>query len=109
MSKPTPGPWRVDPEHWGDVVNLQGVQIVVVEDANDASDWPFGTLLPPVCEAKANARLISAAPCLLAALKSLHDRLIECSADPISAAEAYDSFYQEMVVAAIAKAKGEAP
>jgi len=45
---------------------------------------------------------------LLAALELIDKRLRECASMPISAAEAYDSFYQSEISNAIAKAKGEA-
>lgn len=61
-----------------------------------------------VAEAKRNARLIAAAPDLLAALKDLDDRLQLCKDVGVTADEAYDSFYQEIVRAAIAKATGAA-
>ena len=55
----------------------------------------------------ANAQLIAAAPELLAALISIKKRLEECSkVSEISARDAYDSFYQEVVNDAIAKATG---
>ena len=43
---------------------------------------------------------------LLDALLSLDKRLRECMADPITAAEAYDTFYQDIVSDALNKAKG---
>jgi hypothetical protein len=54
-----------------------------------------------------DARLIAAAPDMLAALQALRDRLLKCSAHPIETCEAFDSFYQAMVDEAIAKATGE--
>lgn len=50
-------------------------------------------------------KLVSQRNELLEALKEIHKRLIKCAEDPISAAEAYDSFYQEMVCEAIKKAE----
>lgn len=44
---------------------------------------------------------------LLEALQALHNRLIECTKTPASAADAYDSYFQEMVCAAINKALGK--
>ena len=62
--------------------------------------------IPLTEEALANAKLIAAAPELLDALRSIDQRLKECwrMGGPISAHEAYDSFYQEIVQEAIKKA-----
>jgi hypothetical protein len=49
-----------------------------------------------------NAALRASRDELLAALKALDERLRACAKEPISAQEAYDSFYQEMVESAIA-------
>jgi hypothetical protein len=46
---------------------------------------------------------------LLAALKTINSRLLECAANPVFVNEAYDSFYQEIVNAAIATAEGTTP
>ena len=55
-----------------------------------------------------NALLVSAAPDLLEVLKELDGRLLRCCAAGASASEAYDSFYQDVVQAAINKATGGA-
>lgn len=123
MSKHTPGPWLqswdCDPPTGSDASpKYDGFEVV------NNSGWPIAFVpihfvFPPVRaeqnkreldwdEASANLRLIAAAPDLLEALKELHKRLIKCSSDPISAAEAYDSFYQEIVLSAIDKAEGKA-
>jgi hypothetical protein len=46
---------------------------------------------------------------LLAALKTINSRLLECAANPVFVNEAYDSFYQEIVNGAIATAEGTTP
>jgi hypothetical protein len=43
------------------------------------------------------------------ALADLDERLRACFGEPISAEEAYDSFYQEIVRAALASLKGTEP
>lgn len=53
-------------------------------------------------------QLADAAPELLDALKSLNDRLHTCIRLNVSAQDAYDSFYQEIVAEAISKATGSA-
>ena len=98
MSKFTPGPWRAERT-----------------PASAYFDW---TVMAPSGKGRtmhigidtdnteADARLIAAAPDLLAALKDIDDRLRECSALPITAAEAYDTFFRTLVADAIAKADG---
>ena len=71
---PTPGPWVNDPSVWGDIDGPGGVNIAFIIDETDkdtvvemlTSDGACG---PPVEQAKANARLIAAAPEMLAALR----------------------------------------
>ncbi|MBV60945.1 MAG: hypothetical protein CMH65_06550 [Nevskiales bacterium] len=50
----------------------------------------------------AAAELAMAADACIRALRLLDERLRECSNDPISAAEAYDSYYRAEVVDALA-------
>lgn len=57
MSKHTPGPWEVGPQHHGQVAVWQSDFPAVVATCGRQDD------------AEANARLIAAAPDLLAALK----------------------------------------
>lgn len=99
----TPGPWKavwhesVQDEkkaNWH-VVDSQGYGFMHV-DSN-------GKILI----GRDNARLIAAAPELLEALQSLHDRLLDCELHQITAREAYDSFYRGLVKEAIAKATGQ--
>ena len=67
----TSGPWQVvTGEDWdGATVQTQGGRIVA---CCDGCDIPGATKEPTTEEAKANARLIAAAPEMLDALKTLH-------------------------------------
>lgn len=57
---------------------------------------------PPVV-----AALLTERDELLTALRVIDERLTECSKIPASAAEAYDSYFQDLVRAAIVRATGE--
>ena len=59
MTEPTPGPWVVD--RWGGVLGPDGTRVLV-----DGVALPCGNH-PRISEAEANARLVAAAPDLLAA------------------------------------------
>lgn len=76
MSKHTPGPWNVDPDCWGDI-QADGAEIATVFDSDDfgCEYLISGSITASEDEAKANARLIAAAPDLLAALSHLFDCL----------------------------------
>jgi hypothetical protein len=97
-TKHTPGPWRVDPDHFRDVQTTDGAIEICLAEGGE----PYGKNLfsvPPIEEAHANARLIAAAPDLLEALKAiLEDMDSEHGTD-------YD---YAKARAAIAKATGEA-
>lgn len=72
-AKHTPGPWAVEDPMFG--------ELTIVETGKQTYEWRFIASIDispndpdhsiPIFEAKANARLISAAPDLLAALKEL--------------------------------------
>lgn len=66
----TSGPWQaVTAEDWdGATVQTQGGRIVA---CCDGCDIPGATMEPTTEEAKANAYLIAAAPCMLDALRRL--------------------------------------
>lgn len=100
MSKHTPGKWKIGIATVGGfwIKDANGIDVV----SCDGDTFRYGSI-----SNEANANLIAAAPDLLEALKELRKRLIKCSADPISAAEAYDSFYQDIVLSAINKAEGK--
>lgn len=103
MAQHTPGPWKIGRGHPADI------------DANDgklaiASAWDSQARhvqkdrqldAPEEAECIANARLISAAPDLLAALKSAREQL-ELSEAVISG----ERFNDTQINAAIAKAEG---
>lgn len=90
MSKHTPGPWATD---GGDTVVAMGNQIVVTAPAPDGASRE---------EMKANARLIAAAPDLLAALKAI----FVLRPAGVGANE-YALTVERIANDAIAKAKGE--
>lgn len=81
-------------------IKAGGKVIAIVVDGRDYFDLELA-------EMKANAHLMAAAPDLLAALVAINERLTECAAIPASAADAYDSYFRELVRAAIAKAEGK--
>lgn len=102
-SKHTPGPW---------VYNRTLVEVRY----DDGGEYPFTVCTMPCwtdeykCERNANARLIAAAPDLLAALEAA----VECGMVPVSSAsEGGANRYSDQVRvadairAAIAKARGE--
>ncbi len=93
----TPGPWFVTSED-----DFPTGQVSTTPLGNGDVVVTYGQ------HAKANAGRIAAAPDRLAALQELDERLRKCGSDPITAAEAYDSFYQGLVAEAIAKATGGA-
>ncbi len=73
----TPGPWRLDPQHAYDVESYDGhFQIATIrdEDCDLLLDRQYA---PRPSEAEANARLIAAAPDLLAGGKHLAVKLAE--------------------------------
>ena len=89
----TPGQWAVS----GFIVNSGAPNYTPVADCETDNEWMV-----------ANARLIAAAPELLAALKDIVDRLTLCAELGATAHEAFDSFYQNLASDAIAKATGSA-
>jgi hypothetical protein len=103
----TPAPWATN---GADGLSVAAVDILTGGKLLIATAHGLelgGGFIPSVDEGKANARLIAAAPELLEALKEIDKRMGFCLNRSISADEAYDSFYQGIVKAAIAKATGE--
>lgn len=98
----TPGPWHIK-------TSASGNYFVYSDSACKSDDRIAGInyCYPNTDIASANARLIAACPDLLAALQAIDQRLRECSRFPITASEAYDTFYQDIVSDAIKKATGE--
>jgi hypothetical protein len=93
-TKHTPGPWRYDKSH-----NAHpGAHRVLGPDGEVLADFGW---IQRFDEAKANARLIAAAPELLETLRHLHTWLI-CPDTTTSAITAM----RNMAAAAIAKAEG---
>lgn len=94
----TPGPWRVGPVDDTIVTDAAGKEVAAIDgDYNDPDTWPL---------MEANARLIAAAPDLLAALRRAKET-IRVWHGP-NAWDIYDRVSPEMVAinAAIAKAEG---
>jgi hypothetical protein len=104
-AKHTPGPWTTVGSNDGtcDIgIRAPNVVNVVAEcfaDMRHAGEFNLA-------EVAANARLIAAAPDMLAALIDLDARLRECGALH-TAEDAYDSFYRGIVEEAIRRATGE--
>jgi hypothetical protein len=104
----TPGPWHVcftrigkEVIYWH-VADSKSRTLNAIACADEGRGKQF-----PSSQLQANAHLISAAPDLLEALQSLEKRFYACIELGLSAGEAFDSFYQEIVREAISKALGE--
>ena len=65
----TSGPWRLGKDEMGELHTVWGAQAGVA--ITSVFDNVFGPDCPPQAEATANARLIAAAPDLLAALREM--------------------------------------
>jgi hypothetical protein len=102
MSKHTPGPWAID---W----NVSRIDVFSADAATLVATIRRSTLSAGIDDvAKANARLISASPVMLEALKELDSWLVcACIATPEDMAQSFPHM-QQVVSAAIAKATGEA-
>jgi len=102
----TPGPWRVNGSLPGPICDECGADTI----SDDIGIWSKSApIAAAIMDARqeSNAHLIAAAPELYMVLEELHERLERCSQEPISAAEAYDSFYRDNVQDVLAKARGE--
>ncbi len=86
----TPGPWRVGPVDDTIVTDADGKEVAAIDgDYNSPDEWP---------RMEANARLISAAPDLLDALKRL--------TSPTPGVKKLPPWAYGIAVPAIAKAEG---
>ena len=85
MSKHTPGPWKT-------------VSVYADTEVRTDSEALVAVVTPVRCESAENARLISAAPELLAALELARDALLIWAPKDIR---------MEQITVAIAKARGE--
>lgn len=110
-TKHTPGPWKC-PDITLDIITADRKQSIAV--CHRSVD---GNYKPGLQEAKANARLIAAAPELLEALKDCADWTRLCEhpevvklrhVDVVTEAEACQKVAQDNARAAIAKAEGRA-
>lgn len=106
MSAHTPGPWIIATSNsWRRIVSERdGTPIcepITQPDGHPDLHFRNGGADGP------DAHVLAAAWDMYEALKSVDARLIECMAIGASAADAYDSFYQEVVRAALAKAEGK--
>lgn len=118
-AKPTPGPCYAD----GQVVHSDAVTCIAkFGDAYPNRRWS-GSDFATEAHKEANAELFADALNVLTdtgltpsqlvervkeleqTLRTIDGRLRQCFDDPITAREAYDSFYQEIVAAAISKAR----
>jgi hypothetical protein len=105
----TKGPWRVDPEHAGDVQTEDGREICSAFSNDDVgNEWRITGDIPWDCEEKfANVALISAAPEMYEQLQSARDKLArlvaEAGGDEYAVAMACDPYD-----ATLRKARGEA-
>jgi hypothetical protein len=102
----TPGPWSVGEDNVGDGCNIRDANGNRV--AHTATSRNHGTEKIDPAEAKANARLIAAAPDLLKALKELLDAS-EASPDDLPAHE-YESIVADAhnrARAALSRAEGK--
>ena len=114
MSKHTQGPWMIyddgDGEDSSDIIN------VWIDDRDGGEKYDIAAMLldRPVGERKANARLIAAAPDLLAALEGLVSWFGEVNYDAFDSGEIDESQLDwlglhkvlDRATAAIAKARG---
>lgn len=114
MSKHTPGPWNASGE-WPNQLGIYADAVPVAmawkgqSEAGGPPDYKIYPARPNTEEARANARLIAAAPELLKALEGMRWaflKLYGCYPPPHGTGEKYFGAMQDCD-AAIKKAKGE--
>ena len=95
----TPGPWKVNdhPQNYGDSIETEAGERTVAR-----VEW-FGER--PTPEAKANARLIAAAPTLLAAAESV-EAALRAMAEELGADSCQELDWANDLRAAIIRARG---
>ncbi len=96
MSKHTPGPWEIAPSKRSDNYCIYAID----RQYGIGEAWN----LNGESQNEANARLIAAAPDMLAALRYVEMRCVSDAAYPHSSIE--DRRMRDLVVAAIARAEG---
>lgn len=108
MSTPTPGPWIIATSNsWRRIVSERdGTTVcepITQPDGHPDLHFPNGGADGP------DAHVLEAAWDMYEALKNIDARLRECTAIGLglTAADVYDSFYREIVRAALAKAEGK--
>ena len=109
MGEHTPGPWKIERLSIGSRGGSNTCWMIGPMDACIYDDWRPRANGISEAENEANARLIAAAPDLLAALENIRDTIESCYIAggwvPLDAEE-MESIV-EMATIAIAKAKGE--
>ena len=111
-TKHTPGPWRQSTAN-PNAVNKDGEKLAIgIATTHGTDDSNYAAFFPSTDEAKANARLIAAAPELLEALIRAEQALADIinaadNGQPYTAAELAENFLPDNDAAreAIAKAK----
>ena len=97
----TPGPWTLEPEHFG--LNPEGEHVLSVINGADGLGVIYVSLRP-IAERKANARLVSACPDLVEALRYARQTILDLKNSRWSEAEGSDEEWVCGIDAALTKA-----
>jgi hypothetical protein len=104
-AKHTPGPWRIHGCEAGQPICAIGDRVICDQDKDEVAVVRYNA-----ADCEANARLIAAAPELLATLEAFAEEFPQLANDdePINGADAVDALCRlwPQINAAIAKAKG---